>query len=246
MTSEGVYIITGAGSGIGKAVAEQLLASGHRVVGVDLSAEKLSALTAAYSDFAPVECDLMQSDQLDGLIKKIVSEHGMIRGLVHCAGFDRMCLLHLNNYELAEQLFRIHAWVPMKLLGCVSKKGNYADACSCVVISSLSAHEGAIGHTAYAAAKGALEGMLPAAAAELARKKIRLNLAVFGVISTPMSQSWLSKLDEAQHQALQKEYPLDIGSPRDAAELIGFLLSDRSSWITGQRFIADGGHLIRG
>ena len=189
--------------------------------------------------------DLMQPNAPNELITEVVRECGSIRGFVHAAGFDRMELLHLAKEETLDRLFCIHAKAPILMCGRISKRGNFQENASFVMISSLSAHEGAIGHASYAAAKGALEGFIAPAAAELAKKKIRLNAVVLGVVKTPMSESWISNLDEAQTNALLSSYPMGLGIPSDVASMICFLLSKEAKWITGQKFILDGGHSIR-
>ena len=187
----------------------------------------------------------MDIGQLQDLIKSLVAEYGPIGGFVHCAGFDRMAPLHLSKVEDIENLWRLHALVPMVMIASISKKKNHKEGTSIVLISSQSAHEGAMGHTAYAAAKGAIEGYLAPAAAELMEKGIRINEVCFAPVKTPMAAGWMDKLNEEGMKKLLESYPLGIGEVRDASNLICFLLSEESRWINGQIITADGGHAVR-
>lgn len=240
-------LITGISGGIGKSVAEKLLDTGSSVIGLCRSSSTdLQDLTGKYKGKLYLyECDLMDVGSLQDIVKKIVAEHGSIGGFVHCAGFDKMAPLHLTKTEDIENLWRIHALVPMVMIAAISKKKNHTEKASVVLISSQSAHEGAMGHTAYAAAKGAIEGYLAPAAAELMEKNIRINEVCFAPIKTPMAASWMNKLTEDGMKKLQESYPLGIGEVNDASNLICFLLSEDSRWINGQIIIADGGHTVR-
>ena len=240
-------LITGISGGIGKAVAEKLLASGSTVIGVVRTIQDDIRFIA---DQFPgklflKKCDLLDIDQLPVLIKSIVAEHGPIGGFVHCAGFDKMAPLYMNKVSDIEILWRLHALVPMVMISDISKRKNYAEATSIVLITSQAAHEGAQGHTAYAAAKGAVEGFLAPAAAELMEKGIRINEVCFAPVKTPMTDGWISKLTEESRKNLLETYPLGIGEVSDASNLICFLLSKESRWINGQIITADGGHAVR-
>ena len=102
-----------------------------------------------------------------------------------------------------------------------------------------------MGHTAYAAAKGAIEGYLAPAAAELMEKGIRINEVCFAPVRTQMAAGWMDKLTEEGMKNLLESYPLGIGEVSDASNLICFLLSEESKWINGQIITADGGHSVR-
>ncbi len=240
-------LITGISGGIGKAVADQLLATGSTVIGLDRSIrDEIRELEVKYQGKLILqECDLTDIDKLPSLIKELVEANGPIGGFVHCAGFDKMMPLHLTKVEDIENLWRLHALVPMVMIASISKKKNHGENTSIVLISSQSAHEGAMGHTAYAAAKGAIEGYLAPAAAELMEKGIRINEVCFAPVKTPMAAAWMDKLTEEGKKKLQESYPLGIGEVSDASNLICFLLSETSRWINGQIITADGGHSVR-
>ena len=93
-------------------------------------------------------------------------------GFVHAAGFDAVAPLGMIADDALARLVAVHADFPLKFLGWLGRRGNHAEGASCVLVSSLAAHEGAKGHAAYAAAKGAVEGLLKPAAAELAAKPV--------------------------------------------------------------------------
>ncbi len=240
-------LITGISGGIGKCVAEKLLVAGSTVIGLDNDiGDEIKELANHYSEkLVLYEVDLMDTDSIGGQIKSLVAENGMIGGFVHCAGFDKMAPLHLTKSEDFEKLWRIHALAPMIMIGSICKKKNHEENTSIVLISSQSAHEGAMGHTAYAAAKGAIEGFLAPAAAELMEKGIRINEVCFAPVRTPMAAGWMDKLTDEGKQKLQESYPLGIGEVEDAANVICFLLSNEAKWINGQIITADGGHTVR-
>jgi len=238
-------LVTGANGGIGEAVVRKLVKMDFNVIALSRNIELAEEKFKDEDRCLCIEYDLNDLDGIAELVKGITKEYGGLRGLVHCAGFDRLAPLYLSKRSDIEALFSIHVTAPMLLCGQIAKKGNASEGCSIVLISSLSSHEGAAGHTAYAAAKGAVEGFLPSAAAELSVKGIRLNVIVPGVVRTKMSEGFIGKLDEVQRTALEDSYPLGLGEPSDVANMAAFLISDEARWITGQKFIIDGGHMCR-
>lgn len=241
----GNIIITGACGGIGHEVAKTLLDSGISIWAVDFMEDRLNDMYGAINNCHTYVCDLTSVDEANQMIKTIVNTSGKIGGLVHCAGFDKLMPLYLNKENEIQRLFDIHVFSAMRLCKLISKKGNAAEGCSVVLISSLSAHEGATGHTAYAAAKGAIEGFLAPAASEMLERGIRLNEVVLGIIQTQMSAGYLSKMDDKQKESMDVSYPLGLGTPPDVAPMICFLLSDKAKWMTGQKYVLDGGHMVR-
>jgi len=238
-------LVTGASGGIGEALVHSLAAKDYSIIALGRNKEEFEDKFKDLKQCVCLSADLNQLQKIPSLIKKVKSKYGKIRGMVHCAGFDKLGPLYLARIDDISALFNIHVMAPMLMCSQIAKKGNAAEGCAVVLISSLAAHEGAMGHTSYAAAKGALEGYLPSAAAELADRGIRINIVIPGVVKTRMSAGYLDKMDPEQKSALEKSYPLGLGEPEDVANAIVFLLSDDSKWITGQTLIIDGGHMCR-
>ena len=237
-------VVTGAASGIGYAVASKLLLAGELVVAVDLNAEKLSERFGTDHNVYCISCDLTSDAGFKLLTTEIKARFSGVKGFVHAAGIDMMAPLGMISADAMQRLYSIHAVFPVRFWGWMSKKANRAPEAASVLISSLSAHEGAKGHVAYAAAKGAVEGMLKPAASELIEKSIRLNAVVLGVVETEMAQGWIKKLSDDQREDLEKDYPLGLGKPEAIADVIMFLLSPSARWIAGQMLICDGGHCL--
>lgn len=238
-------VVTGASGGIGKAAVLELLNNGFGVWAVGRNAETLEAEFSGYGNVRIAVVDYSEENSIKEFVAEAVKTTGPIRGFVHCAGFDKLAPLYLAKRKDIQALMDIHVYAAMDFCKYLAKKGNASEGCSIILFSSMSSHEGALGHSAYAAAKGALEGFLPSAAAELAEKKIRLNELILGVVETNMSSGFIGKMSEEQRNALDLSYPLGIGRPEDVSGMISFLISEKSSWITGQKFVLDGGHSVR-
>lgn len=236
----GPVLVTGVTGAIGTATALCLLAEGFVVIGQTRDADRISDELSKAANFSAVVSDL-NVDSVGEWLKSIVSEFGPLRGFVHCAGQDKVGPLFLNKAGTYRDLLEVHAIFPMLAVGELTKKGMADTGCSVVLISSLSASSGAAGRTAYAAAKGAIEGFLRSAALEVATKHIRINVATPGVVDSPMAKAFLQRMGGVSAQKIFESYPLGIGSPSDVAEAICFLISDKAKWITGQNLILDGG-----
>jgi NAD(P)-dependent dehydrogenase (short-subunit alcohol dehydrogenase family) len=191
--------------------------------------------------------DLSDVDRIQQYADQVIGEVGPIAGLVHCAGAQLTVPLGMSKPGIVAGLFAINTFAAMELVRCFSRRPAVDErGAAFVLVSSVAAHEGAVGKAAYAASKGALEGFLRAAAAELMPRRVRLNVIVPGIVDTEMTHEFVDRMDAVQRAALGTEYPLGIGQPRHVADLIAFLLSDRAEWISGQSFVIDGGHLSRG
>lgn len=238
-------VVTGASGGIGEAVVRRLAGDGFSVAAVGREEARLVEKFGNLPGCSAVTADVSEIQTIPSLIKDVVENLGPVRGLVHCAGFDKLSPLYLSRPADAERLFRVHALAAMTLCSQIGKRGIAAEGCSIVLVSSLAAHEGAAGHSAYAAAKGALEGFLRPAAAELAQRGIRLNLVIPGIVETEMSAGFLGRMTPEQRAGVEADYPLGLGRPEDVANAIAFFVGDDSRWVTGTSLVLDGGHLVR-
>ncbi|MDR2529476.1 MAG: SDR family oxidoreductase [Synergistaceae bacterium] len=241
-------LVAGASRGIGRAAAQLLLEEGRSVVA---SARGEAALREAFANVGEdqvkiVPFDFSRVEDLEGYAAEVTGLTGGLSGMLYSAGIQKTLPLTQSKFALAEEIFRVNAFAAFELTRLFAKKGAYApNGTSFVLISSLAAHEGALGTALYGASKGALEGFIPAAASELAAKKIRLNSLILGTVKTDMSMRFIGKMSEGQKKSLLAEYPLGLGEPEDAAHFIAYLLSEKARWITGQTFTLDGGHSVR-
>ncbi len=247
MSADGKILVAGASRGIGLAAAKMLLERGRGVIAAARNVNALKEAFAPYDDAEIFACDFSDVDTIASFAERINNESGPISGLVYTAGMQLTMPISMNNPDNVKKIFALNTFAPIELIRCFSKKKMIAEqGASFVLISSLAAHEGAQGKSLYAATKGALEGFLPSAALELAQRKIRLNAIVPGIIETAMSKEFLDKMTEEQRSVINDSYPLGLGAPEDAASLIFWLLSPESKWATGQAYIIDGGHMVRG
>ena len=238
-------VVTGASSGIGAAVAARLLARGENVVVVARRADVLAERYGACPNAVCAVVDLESPDATARVAAAVKERFDTVRGFVHAAGFVAPAPLGLVQDETAHRLFSVHALFPLQFLGWLAKRPNHSDGASAVLVSSLAAHEGDCGNAAYAAAKGAVEGLLRPAAAELVPRGVRVNAVVLGVVDTPMAQdSWMARCTPEQIDARRARYPLGFGTPEKVADVIDFFLGEASAWITGQCLVADGGHQL--
>ena len=247
MSNKKWIVVTGASSGIGLQTAKQLLAEGYSVVATARNGQVLEEEFGAYAESCvTIPWDLSDTDRVKEYTALVHEKVGAIHGLVHCAGIQKTLPIHMLKSSSLSELFKINTFSGILLASGFAKKGYYAEGeTSFVFISSLAAHEGAYGKTAYAASKSALEGFVKSAAPELAEKGIRINAIAPGVVKTAMVEAHFRQLTEVQRNATAGEYPLGLGEPSDIANLLIFLLGSSSRWITGQTFIIDGGHIVR-
>lgn len=236
-------LVTGASSGIGRATCVLASKLGAKVSLVARNEEKMAETLSMMTGegHGAYVCDLTSIDAIQELVKQIVSEQGVFDGFVHCAGIAGNRPLKLCSPEFISDMMKIHYFAFVEILRSVSKKKNSNDGASFVGISSVAGIRGEKAQGAYSAAKGAVQAVIHPFAKELSARGIRLNNVAFGMIATEMYQTYIDEggsIDE-----LIKSQYLGVGEMEDAANIICFLLSDASKFITGTTLLADGGML---
>jgi len=221
------YLIIGASSGIGQALAKQLATDGHQVFGTFNNSKIEGSENLSYhhldvnSDF---ELDFLP-EQLDGLV--------YCPGSINLKPFKRIptkTFLEDFNLQVLGAIKVIQAALPILL-----KSKNSA----IVLFSTVAVQSGFNFHSQVAVSKGAIEGLTKSLAAEFA-PKIRVNAIAPSLTDTPLAAKLLST--DQKREANAERHPLKrIGTPEDIAQTAAFLLSQQSSWITGQIIHVDGG-----
>jgi glucose 1-dehydrogenase len=237
-----VAIVTGAGSGIGFAIAERFAAAGAGVCVNYLGYEQeAQALAKRLPKAIAVKADVSKPAEVQAMVDATVKQLGSVDVLVNNAGVERpMPFLDIDE---ATWDFMIDVDLKGPFLcsqACARAMRDAGRGGSIVNISSIHEDVAFPGYTPYCAAKGGLRMVMRNAALELATYGIRVNNVAPGAIATPINAKTLNDPDKVA--TLQRIIPLKrMGKPEEVAEVVLFLASDASSYVTGSTYYVDGG-----
>lgn len=223
------YLIIGASSGIGQELALQLSLAGKQVFG-----------TFSKNDPGPQNADI-QFHQLDVLAETMSFDYlpDELSGVVYCPGSISLRPFKRIKPADFEADFKLQVVGAIRIIQMVLPLLEKVPNASIVLFSTVAVQTGLPFHSQVSASKGAIEGLTKALAAEFA-PKIRVNCIAPSLTNTPLAASLLNT--EQKIEANSQRHPLKrIGTSTDIANMAAFLLSDKSSWMTGQILHIDGG-----
>jgi len=241
-------IVTGASSGLGRSTAIKLSKLGAEVclIGRDNSRLEETLSLMKGDNHLVVSTDLCNFNEYDNFFKTIIKNLGKLDGLVHFAGIRETLPLKVMKLEVLKKMLDIHLLAFLELVKYFTKKNNFNEnGASIVGISSVISLRGSPALSGYGCSKAALDGAVKSLACEFAPRKIRINSIAPGFVKTPMNEKVMKTLSQEAIEHIIKNHPLGIGQPDDVANLVVFLISDESKWITGTTIIIDGGFSIR-
>ena len=236
-------LITGATSDIGHQICATLEAAGHNLLMTDLDEGVLLESRAALQHPEKhhiLALDLSDVEQAENaLADYLVKEQLAVSNAVYAAGIFAVKPLKMANYAFVKKNFDIALFSIFALTRALtSKKINADNLKGIVMISSVSAIMGTKGYATYGAVKAGMLGLMKSLAAELA-PRVRVNAVMPGGIRT-RTTNFMYEMQEAPNP----RYLLGDGEKSDISNMVEFLLSDKSRWVTGQEFVVDGGLTI--
>jgi 2-keto-3-deoxy-L-fuconate dehydrogenase len=241
-----VALVTAAGQGIGRAIAETFIAEGAAVIATDVAADKLNGLKAKKA----IKLDVRSQDSVDALAADIKREFGALDILVNCAGYVHQgtifdCSDKDWDFSFDLNVKSMHRTIKAFLPAMLEKKAG-----SIVNISSaVSSIRGVPNRYAYGATKAAVIGLTKAVAADFIKQGIRCNAICPGTIESPSLEERIAALSketgkppDVVRQAFVDRQPMGrLGTAKEVALLALFLAGDEASYITGQTHLVDGG-----
>ena len=232
-------LITGGTSGIGREVLRKYDTLENEIFLITRkSFKEISSSLIDNAKFTIIQQDLSYPIS-EEVINQLDQEFNLF---IHCAGMEYVKPLKYLTVKDINSLMHLHVYSFIELLKCIekSKKKNDNYWTSVVSISSIASDSGGIGQTAYSLSKAALEAATMTLNKELSAKKIRLNVIKPGFVKTEMTLRWMDKigLDEIQLNKIQLN---GIPKPEDIVNLIDFLLSKESFFLSGKSINIDGG-----
>jgi NAD(P)-dependent dehydrogenase (short-subunit alcohol dehydrogenase family) len=241
-------ILTGASSGIGRAIAVELARRSARLVMIGRNEDRLREAAALLpADAARVVVqDLHQLEALQTLVADHARDFGRVYGLCHCAGIVETRPLTSFQAARFREMVDVNVIAALELARAVCRRTVMTEEGGALLfIASIYGLVGMPGQLVYSATKGALHSAARTMAIELARRRIRVNTLSPGLVHTPMTDAAFSLLSPEQVRAIEDTHPLGTGSPDDVARAAAFLLAPQSTWITGTDLVIDGGYTAR-
>jgi NAD(P)-dependent dehydrogenase (short-subunit alcohol dehydrogenase family) len=231
-------LVTGASSGIGYETCLAINRQGGTFIAIARREDFLKKLVMKCgSENSFIAADLSNMNDIVFIVDNIEN----IDGIVHSAGIVSLAPVKFYSEQLMNEMRAINFDSIVYLINLIFKKKKINKASSIVLVSSIAGLFGMKGNGIYAASKGALIAISKVWASEFATNKTRVNCVSPGMVKTEITQRSIDDLSLEVIQQDEKKYPLGYGDPIQVANPIVFLLSEASSWITGQNIILDGG-----
>ena len=240
-----VAIVTGASKGIGAAIALQLAQEGYQLVinynGNQQKAEVVKGLCEKYQTAIVVQADVTKSDDAKRLCDTALETFGRIDVLINNAGITKDNLLLRMSESDFDDVISTNLKGTFLMCKNVSKIMMKQRSGSIVNISSVVGISGNAGQANYAASKAGIIGLTKSLAKEFASRNIRVNAVAPGFIQSDMTD----QLDQEIIANLSAQIPMKrLGDPQDIANTVAFLVSEKSSYLTGQVICVDGGMVM--
>jgi 2-dehydro-3-deoxy-L-fuconate 4-dehydrogenase len=240
-----VALVTAAGQGIGRAIAERFAAEGAKLIATDLDAGKLSGLNGKLH-----KLDVRSQGDIEAFGKEVSREFGPLDILVNCAGYVHQgtvldCTDKDWDFSFDLNVKSMHRMLKTFLPGMLEKKsGSIVN-----IASAVSSIRGVPNRYVYGTTKAAVIGLTKAVAADFIKQGVRCNAVCPGTIESPslgeritaVSQETGKPLDAVRQDFVARQPMGRLGTPDEVANLALFLASDEASYITGQAHLVDGG-----
>lgn len=241
-----VAIVTGAGQGVGAAVARAYAREGAKVAVIDLNIESASRVAQeivdAGGEAVGIACDVADHAQVVAMAAQVNAKWGRIDILVNNAGITRTAMLNKMTSEQWQQVIGVHMTGAFNCLQAVVDGMIERQYGRIIYVTSAAGVLGTIGQINYSAAKSGILGMTKSTAKELARYNITANAIAPGA-ATPMTET--IRTDERFKEKYLDRIPLGRwAEPEEIAPVFVFFASDASAFVTGQILAADGGMTI--
>jgi NAD(P)-dependent dehydrogenase (short-subunit alcohol dehydrogenase family) len=234
--------VTGASSGIGRAIAIESSKMGANVIITGRNEERLKKTYYLLkgSGHGLIVADLSVKEDIERLHKELP----VIDGLVNCAGLTKVAPFSFATRDSFEEVMNVNFFAPTELTRLMVKSKKICKGGSIVFISSITGvYCSFVASSIYSASKGAINGLVKGVALDLAPKGVRVNSVNPGMIETDILSD--SAITDDQLKEDMKRYPLGrYGKPEEVANAVIYLLSDAASWTTGSNMLIDGGYTL--
>ncbi|WP_367392690.1 SDR family NAD(P)-dependent oxidoreductase [Lewinella sp. LCG006] len=236
-------LVTGASSGIGRALAIECSLQGAAVTISGRNSDRLAETLELLFKGPDHQCFIADLD-VDEEVYALADSLSRLDGLILNAGLIKSMPAKFTKREHIDQIFNVNFYSTALLVQRLLKGRKLNTGASICLISSVASQYVSVGNTIYSASKGAVNSYTKALALELSSKQIRVNAILPGFVNTNLlSDSHVTAEELAVHEG---KYPIGrFGTPQDVAYLGVYLLSDASSWMTGSLLTLDGGFSLR-
>jgi NAD(P)-dependent dehydrogenase (short-subunit alcohol dehydrogenase family) len=242
-----IAIITGAGSGIGRACAIALAREGAKVALVGRRQDRLESVAREIGDSAlVVAADVSKQDGIDFVVEQTVARFGRLNVLVNNAGVLHIGTAEQITEEQWDETFNVNVRGLWLLSRAVLPQMRKAGGGSIINMASVLGINGARNRASYAPSKGAVVLLTKCMAIDHGQEHIRVNAICPSFVETDLTAAVIAKAPDpaAVRQERIKVHPIGrLGQPEDMGGLAVYLASDESSWVTGAVFPVDGGYL---